>query len=406
MKKRSLAGAIEDLCFADHKIALVSGPRQCGKTTMARAMLRGRRVGRYANWDDIAFRRQWARDPSAVVPATAGGAVPLVVLDEVHKHRKWKRHLKGVYDSLERPCDILVTGSARLDVYRRGSDSLLGRHFAFRLHPFTIAELRRPEPISPDEALDRLFAGPPRRSAERTEALEAMLRFGPFPEPFLAQSDRKARMWRRSREQLVVREDLRDLSRLPELDRIEMLTAMLPERVGSLYSVPALAEDLEAGNQTVQRWLRYLAQLYYLFEVKPYSRRIPRSLKKGGKIYLWDYGGIEDAAARLENLVACHLLAACHTWTDTGHGAFDLTYVRNKEKQEIDFLVVRDGVPWLPVEVKLNDVEPSPNWRKFAPLLPCTRGLQVVRRPTWSVHEYGPSRVLVAGAAEALSCLV
>jgi predicted AAA+ superfamily ATPase len=402
MVNRSLARAIEDLSFADHKIAVVSGPRQCGKTTLARMLLDRRKAGVYRNWDHLPFRREWARNPSSIVPQEKGKGVPLVVLDEIHKERRWKRNLKGIYDTLESPCDFLVTGSARLNVYRKGSDSLLGRHYAFRLHPFSLRELECPDVLEPDEMLESLFARAEKGTKAAQEGLDALMAYGPFPRPLLDQDNRKANLWRQSREQLVIREDLRDLSRLPELERIEMMTALLPERVGSLFSLSSVARDLEASVPTIKRWMTYLKDLYYLFEIRPYSGKIVRSLRREGKIYLWDYGAIHNPASRFENLVALHLLKTCHFWTDTGEGVFELFYLRNKEKQEIDFLIVRDGVPWLPVEAKMSDSELSSNWKRYAPLLPCKRGLQVVYRSHWKLHDFGGSQVLVAGAAEAL----
>jgi len=402
MKRRSLSRPVEELAFADHKIAFVSGPRQCGKTTLAKMLLGHRKVGLYRNWDEVEFRRAWAQNPSAMIPQAKGKEVPLVVFDEIHKDRRWKRNLKGVFDTLRAPCDILVTGSAKMNVYMKGSDSLLGRHFSFRLHPFSIREMQTPDVLSPDLMLESLEARAERRTKASEEHLASLLAYGPFPEPVLAQDARKARLWRRNREQLIVHEDLRDLSRLPELGRIEMLTAMLPERVGSLFSLASIARDIEVSIPTIKRWLSYLTALYYLFEVKPYSRSIPRSLRREGKLYLWDYAAIQDEAARFENLVACHLLKACHFWTDTGEGVFDLFLLRDKEKREIDFLIVRDGIPWLPVEVKLADTSPSPSWKAFAPLLPCRFGLQIVRQPGWREHSFGPAKLLVAGAAESL----
>lgn len=403
MKNRSLAKAIEEFAFADHKIAMVSGPRQCGKTTLAKMLLARRKIGVYQNWDQLEFRRAWAQSPSGVIPRPRGKEIPLVVLDEIHKDRLWKRNLKGLFDTLASPCDFLVTGSARLSVYMRGSDSLLGRHYSFRLHPFTVRELGRIDVLTPDEMFESLFSRAERRHKADEERLAALMAYGPFPKPLLEQNARKANLWRRNREQLVIREDLRDLSRLLDLGRIEMMTALLPERVGSLFSTASLARDLEVSFPTIKRWLTYLKELYYLFEIKPYAKRITRSLRSEGKVYLWDYGTVMNQAARFENLVAAHLLKTCHYWTDTGEGAFDLYHLRDKEKHEIDFLIVRDGAPWLPVEVKYADTTPSPNWKKFAPQLSCKRGLQIVARPHWSMHEFGDAKILVAGAAEALA---
>lgn len=403
MIRRSLAQPIESLAFAGRKMALVSGPRQCGKTTLARMLLDDRKVGIYRNWDEVGFRRTWAADPSAMIPQPKGKSVPLVVLDEIHKDRRWKRNLKGVFDTLEAPCDILVTGSARLNVYVKGSDSLLGRHLSFRLHPFSMREMDKPDVLPPDEMFKALTTRARRRTKASEDHLVSLLTYGPFPEPLLAQDARRTRLWRRNREQLIVREDLRDLSRLPDLGRIEMMNAMLPERIGSLFGLASIARDIETSIPTVKRWLAYLKELYYLFEVKPYSRSIPRSLRREGKPYLWDFAAVHDQAARFENLVACHLLKTCQYWTDTGEGVFDLFFLRDKEKREIDFLIVRDGVPWLPIEVKWSDTTPSPNWRVFAPLLPCKFGLQIVRQPAWSRHIFGDARILVGGAAEVLS---
>jgi len=399
MKKRYIENIIDEFCFGSHKMAFISGPRQCGKTTFAKMLLRKRKSDAYFNWDNLRFRRLWTKDPSGIIPENTG-KIPLVVLDEIHKDRRWKRNLKGVYDTLDFPCDILVTGSARLNVYKKGSDSLLGRYFNFRLHPFSLRELSSPLPNLPEDLILRLFDRALSKRKNWRQSCNDFLKFGPFPEPLLKQNTRQARAWRRQRHDLIIREDLRDISRIPELARIEMLAALLPERVGSLFSINSLIQYLEVSHATVKTWLEYLKELYFLFDVKPWQKRIPRSLKKEGKIYLWDYSEVDEKSARFENLVACHLLKACDYWTDSGEGDFALYYLRNKEKQEIDFLIVKDGLPWLPVEVKLSDVTPSRNWSRFLPLIGCKFALQVVNKPYWKVHEYEDVKILVADAAE------
>jgi predicted AAA+ superfamily ATPase len=388
-------------------MAFVSGPRQVGKTTLAKALLKERRSGAYHTWDDVIVRRQWTKDPKLLVPSSIPERKPLVIFDEIHKAKLWKRSLKGIFDVEGDRIDLLVTGSARLGVYRRGSDSLLGRYFSFRLHPFSIAELERQNPDDPDTAMDKLLTRARRPLASGQANLEGLLRYGGFPEPFFAQSDKRARLWRRGRIEKVIREDLRDLSRLPDLSRVEMLASLLPERVGSLVSVASLRQDLEVSHDTTKRWLGALAELYYSYEVKPYYTGLRRSLRKEGKMYLWDHSEVDAPGPRFENLVAAHLIKACDYWTDTGEGNFSLQYLRDKEKREIDFLIVRDRKPWLPIEAKLNDLEPSPAWKHFLPQLSCTVGLQLVSSPGhWKWHVLGDKRVLVASAAAVLDYLV
>jgi hypothetical protein len=403
MKSRYLADAIKTFCFADHKIGFISGPRQCGKTTFSKALLAERGAGAYWNWDDIEFRRRWVKSPQALTAGTHGGSVPIIVLDEIHKDRRWKRTLKGMYDVCTAPSDILVTGSARLDVYRKGSDSLLGRYLSFRLHPFTLREMTSSAaPLPPDQALQLLFSGDQTDRREYITNLAALMEFGPFPQPLLAQDPKKARLWRQSRREIVIREDIRDISRIPELGRIELMVALLPEKVGSLFSINSVREDLEVGFDAVKRWLTCLRDLYYLYEVKPWHRSIPRGLKKEGKVYFWDFSEVPDTAARFENLVGNHLLKACHYWSDTGEGDFALFYLRDKEKREIDFLIVRDGKPWLPVEAKLSDATPSPSWKAFLPVLGCHHAIQILAQPHWETRDLNGVQLLIAGADRVL----
>jgi predicted AAA+ superfamily ATPase len=385
MIERGLAQPVRELAWANGKMAFVSGPRQSGKTTFARHELGQRAVGRYGNWDDIEFRREWTRSPKKLLPPPTGSGRrerPLVVFDEIHKAKGWKRTLKGLYDTLESPCDVLVTGSARLDVYRRGGESLLGRYLRFRLHPFSLGELETKRTASPAE-LAQLVGGAalPRPAPAARRTLELLLEYGGFPEPFLRQSERFGRLWRRGRAEKIVREDLRDLSRSPELSQVEMLMALLPERAASRLSRQSLREDLEVAHDTVTRWLQYLGQLYYLFELRPFARSVPRSLRKEGKLYLWDWSEVSEPGPRFENMVASHLLKAVDFWTDTGEGTFDLYYLRNKDKLEVDFLLTRDRKPWLAVECKLSDDELSPGFAAFLPHLGWPLFVQLVMKP-------------------------
>jgi predicted AAA+ superfamily ATPase len=407
LKKRYLQQSIISLAFQNDKMAFISGPRQCGKTTLATMLAEQHKVSRYYNWDDIEFRKTWLQTPKSIIPSS--DTIPLVILDEIHKDRTWKRTLKGVYDTLnfnKKQCNILVTGSARLNVYHRGSDSLLGRYFHFRLAPFSLRELSGHPSFEPDDVLDAIFNRSYNVSPHQQDDLNMLINYGPFPEPLLKQNTDFYKVWRKNRHDLIIREDLRDLSHLNDLTKIEMLAAILPDKVGSPLSISSLKPDMEKAHDTIKLWLNWLKQLYFHFEIKPWSKSIARSLKKESKIYLWDYTEIKDAGPRFENLVAMHLIKTCNYWTDTGKGEFQLYYLRNRDKQEIDFLIVKDHKPWLPVEVKKSDDKPSPNWRKFLPLLPCKRALQITENPTWKLYSEGDTELLVAGANEALMYFV
>jgi predicted AAA+ superfamily ATPase len=381
--KRYLDAGVKDLCFADHKMAFLSGPRQCGKTTFAKMSLKERGSAGYFNWDDIEFRRLWATHPgeTLTLKKNLSTRIPLIAYDEIHKARGWKRTLKGIYDTRMNNEDIMVTGSARMNVFMKGGDSLVGRYYHFRMHPFSVGELVNRTPLDPDGVIQGLLDRSLERRKEHRECFQTMIRFGAFPEPFLEQNERKARLWRSTRIERVIREDLRDMSRIPELSRIEMLSSLIPERVGSPLSVSSLKEDLEVSHDSVRRWLNYLTALYYVFEIRPYFRSVARSLRKEPKIYLWDFSEVNEPGPRFENFIASHLLKSCDFWTDTGIGTFNLNYLRNKEKQEIDFLITKDHKPWLAVEAKLSDSNPSGHWERFLHDTACPCGLQIVSTP-------------------------
>ena len=253
------------------KMVFISGPRQVGKTTLALHLAGATdlRHPAYLSWDDVRARPGLRR--GEIPPGQ-----PRVILDEIHKYARWRGLVKGLYDTRERGQSFLVTGSARLDVYRRGGDSLHGRYHAYRLHPLSITEIG---------------GGP--------DAVRALLRFGGFPEPFLKGSDRHWRRWQRERLDRVVRDDVRDLERVREISLIELLVEALPSRVGSPLSVKNLREDLEVAHDTAERWIGILENLYVCFRIPPFGAPRIRAVKKEKKLYLWDWSAVPDAGARL-----------------------------------------------------------------------------------------------------------
>ncbi len=339
-------------------MAFVSGPRQVGKTTLSKQFQTKFDQFLYRNWDESTFRKDWTKSPRESLNSFRFEKVNqdrLFILDEIHKSKNWKQKIKGLYDEYQDDLRFIVTGSAQLNVFKKGGDSLMGRYINFRLHPFSYGELVQGKPLSPQEWIEGLSRKPQHKVDHKTwNRLKTM---GGFPEPYLADQEKILRIWRQGRNEKIVREDLRDLSRLPELSQIEMLTSLLPSKVGSPLSVTSLKEDLEVAHDTVKRWLQYLKALYYFFELKPWTKSIARTIKKEGKIYLFDWTELESEGARFENIIAAHLLKACHFWTDTGEGFFELHYVRNKEKEEIDFLLTRDRKPWLLIEAKSKETQ-------------------------------------------------
>ncbi len=342
------------------KMVFLSGPRQVGKTTLALQLAGATdlRHPAYLSWDDVRAR-----------PGIRGGEIPpgqpRVILDEIHKYARWRGLVKGLYDTREPGQSFLVTGSARLDVYRRGGDSLHGRYHPFRLHPLSLTEV----------------GGHP-------TAVEALLRFGGFPEPFLRGSDRHWRRWQRERLDRVVRDDVRDLERVRELSLIELLVEALPSRVGSPLSVKNLREDVEVAHDTAERWLGILENLYVCFRIPPLGAPRIRAVKKERKLYLWDWSAVPDPGARLENMVASHLLKLCHFREDTEGHRMELRFLRDTDAREVDFVVLENRKPLFAVEVRTGEGSVSPAVRYFK---------QRTSIPRWYQVHLGSKDVVVDG---------
>ncbi len=384
--------AFDTQLIGKHMVFL-AGPRQVGKTRLAKRWLCQNRCDPlYFNWDDIATRQAYANNSRFFEsPARILGAdMPWIVFDEIHKRPKWRNILKGAYDQFGDTFRFLVTGSARLDMFRRAGDSLVGRYNLFHMLPLSIAEVTGKLIASPFLKVsdpDRLAQGFEQAVSEPLEAssvdaFERLYQFGPFPEPFLSQRIRFCRKWHQDYISLLVREDLRDLSRIMALDTIEHLLMLMPARIMSPLSMPGLARELEVAHTTVKSWLEQLKRLYLLFPVSPWTPKVSRGLRKEKKWYFMDWYYAPEGAARLENMVAAYLRRACFAMTDMGYGQFDLHYIRTLDKKEIDFVLVRDHQPLVAIEVKSSDIQPSAallNRRQWS-LPRSTLGIQVVNK--------------------------
>jgi predicted AAA+ superfamily ATPase len=366
LKERYLTNAVaEDL---REKMVFVGGARQVGKTTFAVDLLGKRfRSPAYFNWDNRADRR-------AIMASRWPGEAGLIILDEIHKLRGWKTLLKGEYDKLKDTYRFLVTGSARLDVVRRGGDSLQGRYHYYRLHPFSLAEL------SGSAGVPEPFEELPIPTSASGPEFEALLNFGGFPEPLFKQSIRFLRRWHNEKIERMFRDDIVSVEQVRDLERMRLLSDLLPERVGSLFSTNAAREDLETGFKAVSNWLVVLESFYYHFRIRPYVHRWIRSIKKEPKLYLWDWSEVADPAARFENMIAGHLLKLCHFLYDRDGLKADLSFLRDVDKKEVDFLVTVDRKPWFAVEAKLSDEDVSPNLRYFRDKLKIPFAYQVTRK--------------------------
>lgn len=366
IKKRYLTSPIvKDL---KKKMVFIGGPRQVGKTTFAKDIIGALYQNpSYYNWD---FRQDRRDIINSAWPAEAD----LVILDEVHKYNKWKSMVKGAYDKQKEKLNIIVTGSARLDIFRRGGDSLQGRYHYYRLHPFSLAELFGIENhIEPGAAIS--FPGKSEAKAKLTD----LFSWGGFPEPLLAKDETILRRWHNERIERLFREDVRDLTAIKDLSSMELLAGLLPEKAAGQLSLNALREDLEVSHRAVSNWINLLERFYYHFRIYPFTSRKIRSLKKEAKIYLWDWSEVKDDSKRFENLIASHLLKLIHFLHDSEGFDLGLYYLRDVDGREVDFLVTFEQKPWFAVEVKTQEISISKNLNYFNERLNIPFLFQVVK---------------------------
>jgi predicted AAA+ superfamily ATPase len=205
----------------------------------------------------------------------------------------------------------------------------------------------------------------PEQNAIAQEAWETMAQVSGFPEPFLHGTKLKYRRWAQSYHSKVIRDDIRDEFAVRQIDAMEALYILLSDCVGSPFSASNHARTLKLSHKTVSSWITVFERFFLVFKLRPYSKRISRSLVKEPKIYYYDFCRVQDAAMRFENMVAVELNRAVTLWRDFGFGDYELWYLRNKEKEEIDFLVTESSNPLIMVEAKLSDTTISPNLIKF-----------------------------------------
>ena len=348
MKKRYLQQTIAE--FLEKKMVFLGGPRQVGKTTLCLEFITPPKKNHpaYLNWDVLKSKRIIK---TGEIPFNE----PVIILDEVHKYNNWRNLIKGFYDENGDVQKYLVTGSARLDHYRRGGDSLLGRYRYIRLHPFSVPEL----------------------NISSIDDLKMLLKFGGFPEPLLSGNERDWRLWQNERLHRIVNDDIRDLENLKEYNSIETLAETLPSKVSAPLSINSLAEDLEFNHRTIERWISILEQVYYCFRIMPFGSPKIRAVKKEKKLYLWDWSSCENDGAKFENMVASQLLKYCHFIEDTQGYKMELRFLRDTQKREVDFVVIKDKNPLFAVECKTGESTVSPHLYYFQERTPISKFYQV-----------------------------
>ena len=389
----------------DKSMVFLAGPRQVGKTTLGQLIAGSFKNSLYFNWDIPEHRTRLIENPAFFETVERrDSSTPLIILDEIHKYKNWKNYLKGVYDQFHKKYRFLVSGSGRLDIYQKGGDSLAGRYFLFHLWPFTIAEL-----ASDRLDINEFLADPLQIDTGGVEKLKALWsrlsEQSGFPEPYLSGRKTTYRRWTKTYSQQLIREDIRDLTGVKSVGDMETLYLLLPSRVGSPISIPSLSRDLGVSYNTIRNWISVFEQFFLLFSISPWTKKISRAIQKERKVFLWDSPRIEEPAARFENMVALELWRAVFVWNDMGYGQFSLHFVKNKEKQEVDFLIANGNRPLLLIEAKLSALEPSAALRKFQTALKVPALQLVGQGQGYRIFTNRDQSILVAPAYQWLSRL-
>ena len=347
----------------------VAGPRQVGKTYMTRQT-----NFPYFNWDTAEVKKSFLRDPYFFRDHS-----PWVIFDEIHKRRDWKKLLKGYFDSEHRRENFIVTGSGRFNLSQKGGDSLQGRYDLYHLLPILYREfVGMPTNYHLSAPNFTEFLPSPQFSSDRD-----LIEFGGFPEPLIRGKQSFLNKWQDLYLQRLVQEDIRDFSRVIELDKIELLARLLPDRVRSPISLKALSEDLDVSRDSIKNWLKLFETLYLGFSLPPWSRKIHRAVKKEQKWFFYQWTFCEEPAARFENYVAVQLQSLCHLWRDAGLGVYEVYYLRDQDRREIDFVITKGLKPVALVEAKISET----SWQ--ASLDYYARGLNI---PSFIVTQEGPCK--------------
>ena len=365
------------------RMSFIAGPRQVGKTTAVQQFLARQGQDRlYYNWDVQTVKRRYAQNPLFFLEdLPPENLKSWVALDEIHKYPRWKNILKGYYDEWHKKIDFIITGSARLDHFRKSGDSLVGRYFIFRMLPLRIHEIvggssSKQLEWEPGQELETI----PAVRSEADDAVQSLLRLTGYPEPFITGKASFCNRWRDNHVSLILQEDLRDLTKITQVRKLETLLYLLPKRVGSPLSLNALRQPLESAHGSIRLWLEALKLVYLVFSIRPWTARLSRSILKEEKYYFWDWGLLEEPGARFENFVAVQLQRAVTAWNEQGKGPFKVYYLRTKDGEEVDFAVGDPKKLFLLVEVKEKETTLAKTLPLFQEKLGAGLAVQVVNQ--------------------------
>ena len=405
MRPRTLYRNIWQALSSEKSMVFAAGPRQSGKTTLAHMVSEAHTNHLYFNWDIPKDRARLIENPFFFEEIERNdNSKPLIVFDEIHKYKDWKNYLKGVYDRFNKEFLFLISGSGRLDIYQKGGDSLAGRYYLFHLWPFTLAELSEMRRDIEDFRANPLEI-PTGINAETEEIWSLLEAFSGFPEPYLMGRKSSYRWWSNTYSHQLIREDIRDLTGIRAIHDLETLYHLLPSKVGSPLSIPSLSGDLKIAYNTIRSWLETFERFFLVFSLTPWTRKITRAIQKERKVYLWDSPRIDDPAARFENMVALELYRAVSIWNDMGWGRYKLHFIKNKEQQEVDFIIADENRPLLLIETKLAETKPSPALLKFQAALEIPAVQLTNTAGGYHLFSRGAHKILIAPAWQWLATL-
>ncbi len=368
------------------QMVFICGARQVGKTTLAKMLIQHER--NYLNWDNINHRAIMMKNifeyiDDEILPNNLHNNKALLILDEIHKYSDWKNYIKGLYDQYKGRVIFIITGSARLDIYYKGGDSLMGRYFLYHIYQLSIGELighqYKPEiqywdptwSINNSAIEDISTSGV-------NDVWNRLFTFGGYPEPYVKNDSAFFNRWQLLRNKQLFTEEIRDYAHIYDVDQFELMGTLLANQTGCQLNYSSLAKKIQKPESTVRSWVHILQNTYYFFSIPPWSSNVSRSILKMPKTYLYDWSVIPDYGSKVENFIAVHLLKSVSYWNNIGLGSYNLFYLRDKEQHEVDFLIVKNNQPWIICEVKAHDTKISNNLAYFQNQLHAKHVIQLI----------------------------